>query len=95
MYFYKNTRISLLRICGCLSKPCLTQRHHFNLLHRPAQKTLANGSEFQRNIADVKTVVGIVVVGIEQPFLCKDACGFFGSRNRGIDQRDIARLPTN
>ena len=73
----------------------LTQRHHFNLLHRPAQKTLADGSEFQRNIADVKTVVGIVVVGIEQSFLSKDACGFFGSRNRGIDQRDIARLPAD
>ncbi len=43
----------------------LSQRHDFNLLHRPARKTLADGSEFQRTIADIKTVVGIVVVGIE------------------------------
>ncbi|WP_320159538.1 sodium:solute symporter family transporter [Neisseria meningitidis] len=80
---------------GQLSVIVLTQRHHFNLLHRPAQKTLADGSEFQRNIADVKTVVGIVVVGIEQSFLSKDACGFFGRCNCRINQRDIARLPAD
>ncbi len=50
---------------GQLSVIVLTQRHHFNLLHRPAQKTLADGSEFQRNITDIKTIVGIIVVGIE------------------------------
>ena len=67
-------------------------RDHFDLFYAASEEAFAYGVEAQGDVADIKAVVGTVVLRVEQPCLGECLGGGFGGGDGRVDQGDVLRF---